>query len=309
MTLRKISFRNVSVGLISLAALTSGCVPVERYNASRMESRQFEEQAKSAAAEAKAKSAQADALQKQLDALMANGGQTVGLVGSLQQQLAAKQLEVDELNKRYAEAIAKVGAAGALPVAMTNELTALAAANPDLIEFDQNRGIVKFRSDVTFDLGDATLKPKAKEVLTKFAGILNSPAAASYELLVAGHTDSAPVSNPETIRKGHKNNWYLSSHRAISVGEVLVAEKVNAQRVGVVGYADQRPTSSNGTDTGRAANRRVEVLILPSQVRSTAAASSTPPAPKKAPGNKDSAAPSAPEAPAPMPEVVPSDNK
>lgn len=300
--------RLAAVGLFSMIALGSGCVPVERYNALRLEARQNEEARNKADAEARAAREKADALEKQLDAIRAGGNAEGAIAARLQEQLANKDLEIAELNRKYAQAMQTIGAAGtALPAPLSNELSKLAAANSDTIEFDEARGIVKFKSDVTFDLGDASIKPKAKEVLTKFAAILNSPAAANYELLVAGHTDATPVSNPETVRKGHKNNWYLSAHRAISVGEVLVGDKVNPQRLGVVGYADQRPAASNGTEAGRASNRRVEVLILPTQVR-TAAPSAAPadkPAPKPANGgNKDSA-----PAPVPAPAPAPADNK
>ncbi|MGN6726085.1 MAG: OmpA family protein [Tepidisphaeraceae bacterium] len=262
-------------------AMVTGCVPEEKYRAAKMEADQYRGQLSDAQANISSAQAKADALQKQLDALNANSGNAVGLVNNLQQQLASKQSELDELNRRYQEAIAKAGTAGALPAPLTNELSSLAAANPDLIEFDSGRGIVKFKSDVTFNLGDATIKPGAKDVLDKFASILNSPEASKYELLVAGHTDSQPVSNPATIAKGHKNNWYLSAHRAISVGEVLINDKVNPQRIGVVGYADQHPIASNGTEAGRAANRRVEVLILPTQVTASEPVEAAP-APSKA---------------------------
>ena len=288
-------------GALSLAMLT-GCVPIEKYNALKMEARQYEEGQKAADATAREQRARADALQNQLNALNNTGGDMAGLVNNLNQRLAAKQTELDELSKRYAEAIAQAGQAGNLPAPLTDELTKFAAANPDLVSFEN--GIVKFKSDVTFDTGDANVKPAAKEVITKFAAILNSDAAKNYELLVAGHTDATPVNNPATIQKGHKNNWYLSSHRAISVADELMKEKVNPQRIGAVGYADQRPAASNATEKGKEANRRVEVVILPKQVRSTSIAPAAAPKPAPA-GNKDSgAAPTAPVAPS-----TPTDNK
>jgi chemotaxis protein MotB len=94
--------------------------------------------------------------------------------------------------------------------------------------------------------------------------------------MVAGHTDDTPVVNPATKAK-HPDNWYLSSHRAIAVGDELLKHQVSGQRVAVVGYADQRPIASNGTSEGQAQNRRVEVLILPSTVRSTIAKTGTAP--------------------------------
>ena len=111
----------------------------------------------------------------------------------------------------------------------------------------------------------------ALEAIQRFSTILNSPAAMGYELLVAGHTDSTPVVNQATISKGHKDNWYLSSHRAIAVGQDLISNRVSAQRMGMVGYADQRPAGSNASESGKSANRRVEVLILPTTIRGNSA--------------------------------------
>ena len=247
--------------------LAGGCVPVEKYNAQRMINETQKAGLVNAESDAAAAKARATALEESIKRMQANGSDSNGRVNSLETQLQMKQSELDELNRKYADAVAQAGTAGALPVPLTNELSQFAQQNPDVIEFDQSKGIVKFKSDVTFDVGDATLKPAAKETLAKFATILNSPAASGYELLVAGHTDSTPVNNPATIARGHKNNWYLSAHRAISVAEALMKDNVKSARLGVVGYADQRPVSSSGTEKGKAANRRVEVLILPTQAR------------------------------------------
>src|SRR5207248_2241253 len=149
------------------------------------------------------------------------------------------------------------------------------------------------KSDVTFASGDATVTSRAKEVIGRFSQILNSPAANGYELMVAGHTDNTRVSNPSTLKNGHLDNWYLSAHRAITVGAELRQHNVNPQRLAVVGYADQRPVASNASESGKAQNRRVEVLILPTTIRSSSFASSgnTPAAaPRRAVNmNKDAA--------------------
>ena len=93
---------------------------------------------------------------------------------------------------------------------------------PDLVDFDSARGVVKFKSDVTFATGSAEVTPKAQEVITRFAQILNSAAASNYELMVVGHTDNQRVDELRgRLPSGHKDNWYLSAHRAISVSETL----------------------------------------------------------------------------------------
>ncbi|HMB95882.1 MAG TPA: OmpA family protein [Tepidisphaeraceae bacterium] len=283
---RMSQFVGAAVVLVGL----SGCVSQEKYNALKLDRDGLAEQLGKAQNEASTARAEADSYKNQLAALMGQGGNLQGLVTNLQQQNANLQSQLDDLNHRYADAMAHVGSGAALPPALTNELSAFAAQNPDLVDFDAARGIVKFKSDVTFAPGDATLEPKAKDVIDRFASILNSPAASGYELLVAGHTDNSRVVNPRTLAAGHKDNWYLSAHRAISVAQALMSQSVNPQRLGCVGYADQRPVASNASESGKAQNRRVEVLILPTTVRSGSfAGAPTHSAPSKHHGelNKD----------------------
>ncbi|HVT89887.1 MAG TPA: OmpA family protein [Tepidisphaeraceae bacterium] len=267
------------VASVILAGAVTGCVSQEKYNALKLDRDGLAEQLGTAQKDAAASAREAQLAKEQLNALMSQGGNSTALVANLSQQLANAQAQLEELNRRYADAMRNAGGGQALPAPLTNELTAFANANPDLVDFDAARGIVKFKSDVTFAKGDATVTPRAKEVIDRFATILNSQSASAYELLVAGHTDNSPVVNPATRAAGHRDNWFLSSHRAISVGEELMSKGTNPQRIGVVGYADQRPVSSNASESGKAQNRRVEVLILPSQVRGGGNIASTP-APK-----------------------------
>src|SRR5690606_14894809 len=136
---------------------------------------------------------------------------------------------------KYNDAISRIGAGSPLPIELSNELTRFADQNPDLVDFDAKRGTVKFKSDLTFASGDAQLQPGARDAITKFAAILNSPAARGYELLVCGHADTQPVS-AGTQARGHKDNWHLSSHRALSVAEALQKQGVEPKRIGAVGY-------------------------------------------------------------------------
>jgi chemotaxis protein MotB len=106
--------------------------------------------------------------------------------------------------------------------------------------------------------------------------------------MVAGHTDATPISRSSTIQAGHKDNWFLSSHRAIAVGETLRDNHVHPRRLAMVGYADQRPVASNATDSGRAANRRVEVLVLPVKLSAKELASAPTTGSKSAASSKKS---------------------
>jgi chemotaxis protein MotB len=296
---------------ISLAAITglTGCVSQEQYNALKLQKDRLTEQLANAERESASARAEAEMRRKALDAIAGSGDTKDGLIANLTNQNGSLQAQIEEMNRKYGDAMNRFSTLGAaLPVPLTNDLTAFAAANPDLVEFDATRGIVKFKSDLTFAPGSADVKPEAKTAIGRFAQIVNSPNAANYELLVAGHTDNSRVSNPATISAGHKDNWYLSAHRAITVAGELRTHNTSAQRLGVIGYADQRPVASNDNEGGRSRNRRVEVLILPTTVRgggsnsggSTANNNTVTPTPTKAPAvkpamNKDGVAGSSPE--------------
>ena len=260
------------IGTVVLGFALTGCVSQEKYNALKLDRDGLAEQLAKSQSDASSARDEADSYKNQLALLNQNGGSLQGLVSNLQQQNATLQAQLDEINRKYAEAMNRPAGGTALPKPLSDELQAFANQNPDLVDFDAARGIVKFKSDVTFASGSAEVTAKAKEAITRFASILNSPAASGYELLVAGHTDNQRVANPNTIKQGHLDNWYLSSHRAITVAAELRNDRINPQRLGVVGYADQRPVASNTTSSGQAQNRRVEVLILPTTVRGGAVA-------------------------------------
>lgn len=269
------------------ALLLGGCVSLDKYNALKLERDQYQERLSQAEKEAGIQRQLAKDLKAQLDALLAAGGENQSLAQTLTRQNADLMSQLEALNKKYLDALA---GRHALPAEVSNALESLAADFPDVFEFDATRGVLRFKSDVTFASGSAEVTPRAKEVLTKVATILNSPSVAQYDLLVAGHTDSVVVTNPATIRAGHRDNWYLSAHRAITVGEQLRSGGTAASRMGVVGFADQHPAASNATAAGKAQNRRVEILVLPTQV--SAAATGAKPAAKAAPAIiKDAAAP------------------
>lgn len=262
------------VGMAAIGLALTGCVSQEKYNAMKMERDRLIESANSANDRASAAEAQATAYRNQFGDINGMISGKDALIANLTAQNNELTRQYDDAMRRLQDALGRTGAT-ALPEPLSNELAGWAAQNPDLIEFDPAKGVVKFKSDVTFAVGDAQLTPKAKEVLNRFAQILNSAAAAQYELQIAGHTDNQKVTNPNTKRAGHHDNWYLSAHRAISVANELMGQRVAPNRIGVVGYAEQRPVAANVSRDGMAANRRVEVMILPTTVKGQVVQSAT----------------------------------
>src|SRR5262247_1512663 len=122
----------------------------------------------------------------------------------------------------------------------------------------ETRGFIVNLGDVLFDTGRATLKPTAREQLSKLAGILLAyPGQLTLE--IEGHTDS--VGTDELNNK-------LSLDRAQSVSAYLTTAGVKAERVKAVrGFGKSKPVASNTTAAGRQMNRRVEIVIDDSEAQ------------------------------------------
>jgi outer membrane protein OmpA-like peptidoglycan-associated protein len=117
---------------------------------------------------------------------------------------------------------------------------------------NEARGLIVSLSDVLFDFNKASLKPGAREKLSKLAGILLAYPAA-YRMEIEGHTDS--IGSDEY-------NLRLSEARAGSVREYLVGAGIPADRImAVKGLGKTMPVATNDKPEGRQMNRRVEIII------------------------------------------------
>jgi chemotaxis protein MotB len=243
-------------GLATVGIALTGCVSQGEFKKVQAERDLLREQVQTVRAEA-------EEYRNQLGAVTEQSSEKDQQITSLSTEKTELQAQLDEINQQYAEALER--ASNPLPAALTTELTSFAEKNADVLSFDSEKGMIKFKSDVSFAPGSVDLTPKATEAIAKLSKILNDKTVAEYELMIAGHTDSMQVHRAETIKAGHRDNWYLSAHRAIAVGKALQKNSISAYRMAMVGYADQRPVASNATDDGRAKNRRVELIILPSK--------------------------------------------
>jgi outer membrane protein OmpA-like peptidoglycan-associated protein len=115
---------------------------------------------------------------------------------------------------------------------------------------DSARGLIVNMSDVLFDTAQYTLKPGAREKLSKVAGILLAYPGLNIE--VDGHTDNVG---------GDEYNQNLSDQRAESVRAYLVAQGVLTGSVTAKGFGKTQPVGTNDTAAGRQINRRVELVV------------------------------------------------
>lgn len=112
--------------------------------------------------------------------------------------------------------------------------------------------LVNLPDDVLFATGSATLQPALQGEIRSIAANLVTYPKSTIE--VVGHTDSVG---------SQAMNMDLSQRRAYSVANILIGSGVPAERVSAYGMGMSQPIDTNATEAGRAHNRRVEILVRP----------------------------------------------
>ena len=116
--------------------------------------------------------------------------------------------------------------------------------------------VVQMASNILFETGKADLSQEGKDALVDLAAILQTIKDRKFQ--IAGHTDNLPIHS-----RKFPSNWELSSARAVTVVKFLQDNGVNPTDISAAGFAEFQPTASNETEEGKAANRRIEITLLP----------------------------------------------
>jgi outer membrane protein OmpA-like peptidoglycan-associated protein len=203
------------------------------------------------AAQLKAKQdAQQAALQSQADAQKAQLAQQQEAAQRAQAEAAAAEAEARAQKARDAQKAAEQGAQQATQQAEQMREKLKDQLNQVLQTKETARGLIVNMSDVLFDFNKYTLKPEAREKLAKVSGILL--AYPNLRLQVEGYTDN--IGSDEYNQK-------LSEQRAGGVRDYLVSQSVQQANVTAQGYGKSDPIADNSTNSGRAQNRRVQLVV------------------------------------------------
>ena len=125
------------------------------------------------------------------------------------------------------------------------------------VAFDPKAGTitVTLPNAILFDSGKATLKTATSRELDHIYSVLREKYAGK-PIDVVGHTDTDP------IRKSKwKDNLELSAQRALTVTRYLIKQGIDEEKIRAVGCGENRPIASNANASGKARNRRVEIVV------------------------------------------------
>jgi outer membrane protein OmpA-like peptidoglycan-associated protein len=204
-------------------------------------------QAAKAQAEADAAKARTDATDAQAATAKAQSDMAANQASSAT-ALSAAQAAADQSRADSLKAQQSLEQSDAEKVEMRKRLSQ--QLNSILQTRESARGLIVSMSDVLFDSGKYSLKPGAREKLSKVAGILLAYPGLNIE--VGGYTDNVG---------GDAMNQTLSENRAGSVRDYLVQQGVSSNSVSSRGFGSTLPVSSNDNSAGRQQNRRVELLV------------------------------------------------
>jgi chemotaxis protein MotB len=176
------------------------------------------------------------ALKKEINNLNAELSNLEKLTQKQKDELARMEDQAKELEKQLADEIQK------------GDIT---------LKRFHDRLIIDIGEKISFDSGKADLKKDVMPALRKISTILNN--YPGNRIIIEGHTDNVPISTSR-----FRDNWQLSTERALSVLNYILREKgVNPTRFSAAGYGEYNPVVPNDTPANRSLNRRVEIVVIP----------------------------------------------
>ena len=146
------------------------------------------------------------------------------------------------------------GAVGAYMDRQERELRERTAGTGVEIDRQGDELILTMPSGITFAFDRYDIQPQFRPTLDRIAEVLHDYPQTMID--VYGHTDSVG---------SDAYNQTLSENRAASVARYLEGQGIASVRIATRGFGESQPIADNATEAGRAANRRVEMRIVPVQ--------------------------------------------
>ncbi len=240
--------------LLSLA-LAGGCVKKSTHQKALDQIKTLEGQLADAQKDAKDKGDRITSLEDEIQRMQ---GEVDRLTAEeqelfkLRDQLGATQTELDQLRTQRDAAEKRLEAYRELQ----KRFKSLVDSGTLEIAFRNGQMTLKLPSGVLFASGSADLGQAGKDTITAVTEALM--AFQDRRFMIAGHTDNVPIKS-----KKFRDNWFLSTARAVSVLEYMITAGFPADKLAAAGYADKDPVGDNTTDEGKEQNRRIEIILVP----------------------------------------------
>lgn len=196
--------------------------------------------------------AELEKTRKERDDLKQELGVTEGERGKLAQGMKATEAELAELRKQREAAEKRLAAFRDLK----QRFAKLVDTGKLQVGFRNGQMVLKLPSGILFPSGKDELTKPGQEALTEVTNILLE--FKDRRFVIAGHTDTDPIKS-----KKFKSNWDLSTARALSVVQFMIAAGFPSTSLAASGYGEFDPVSPNDTEENKQLNRRIEIILVP----------------------------------------------
>jgi chemotaxis protein MotB len=125
------------------------------------------------------------------------------------------------------------------------------------VERKNGKVYVSMENKLLFGSGSWAVGSQGKSAVVNLAGVLKKNP--DIDVLIEGHTDNVPYGGKDVVT----DNWDLSTKRATAIVRILVNNSVNAEQITAAGRSKYIPVASNSSVSGKAKNRRIEIILAP----------------------------------------------
>ena len=124
------------------------------------------------------------------------------------------------------------------------------------IDAAKGRLLIRFADALAFDGGKAELRSDGQSLLREIGAVMKQT---NRDFLVTVHNDNQPIPKSSIYKSG----WELTTARAVAIVRFLQGEGVDPRHLGAAGYSEFNFLADNSDEAGRAQNRRIDLLIMP----------------------------------------------
>lgn len=191
-------------------------------------------------------------LQAQIGNLSREQAQLLKDRTSLANSVEEMQSALAEANRRKAQADQRIAEYRDL----LSRFKSLIDAGKLKVKIVDGRMVVELPSDVLFASGSARLSNEGQQAIGEVATVLAEIPERRFQ--VEGHTDNVPIATAQ-----YPSNWELAMARALTVVKTMIDNGMPPDRISAASFGEYKPAQPNDTKEGRAANRRIEIVVVP----------------------------------------------
>lgn len=191
-------------------------------------------------------------LQAQIGNLSREQAQLLKDRTSLANSVEEMQSALAEANRRKAQADQRIAEYRDL----LSRFKSLIDAGKLKVKIVDGRMVVELPSDVLFASGSARLSNEGQQAIGEVATVLAEIPERRFQ--VEGHTDNVPIATAQ-----YPSNWELAMARALTVVKTMIDSGMPPDRISAASFGEYKPAQPNDTKEGRAANRRIEIVVVP----------------------------------------------